>query len=58
MIGVKLWLVFGGGGKIMADRGRWWRTYAWSWVLVGGGGKIMAFRVWSWVVARFSHIII
>ena len=45
--GVKLWLVVGGGDKIMADRGWWWRrNYAWSWVVVGVGGKIIAGSVW------------
>ena len=35
--GVKLWLVVGGGDKIMADRGWWLRNFAWSWVVAGGG---------------------
>ena len=62
MVGVKLWLVVGGGDKIMADRGWWWQNYTWSSVIVGGGSKIMAGRgclwmvvagrEWSWVAAQ------
>ena len=43
---VKLWLVVGGGDKVMADR-RWRRqNYTWSWVVVGVGGKIIAGSGW------------
>ena len=42
-VGVKLWLVLGGGNEIMTGR-----------VVVGGGGKIMADRGWSWVDSGFS----
>ena len=44
-----MWLVVGGGGKIMAGSEWWRRIYVWSWVVVGGGGKIMAGRERSWL---------
>ena len=43
VIGVKLWLVFGGGGKIMAEAVK-------LWLIVGDGGELMPGRGCSWVV--------
>ena len=55
MVGVKVWPVVGGGGKIMDRRGWWRQTYAWSWVVVRGCGWWQQNYGWSWVVARFSN---
>lgn len=46
---VKLWLIAGGGGEVMAVCGRWLRNYTWWLVVVKDGGKIVTSTVWSWV---------
>ena len=35
---MKLWLVVGGGSKVMAGSGCWQQNYGWLWVVVGGCG--------------------
>ena len=55
------WVVVGGGGKIMANRGWswwWWQNYGWSWVNMGGGSEIIAGPGWSWEVAAKLWLIV
>ena len=40
VVGVKLWLIVGGGGKLMPGRG-------WSWVVTTKLWLVVAFRGWS-----------
>ena len=46
MVGVKIWLVVGGGRKIMAGRG-WWRQNC---LVLGNRGWWQQNNDWSWVV--------
>ena len=55
---MKLWLVLGGGNKIIAGCGLWQGNYGWSLMVVGGDSKIMTGFGLSWMVVagrRWSH---